>query len=176
MSLGATLSKKVGPMPLGAWLLVGSGGLYMAYRQKGAEAAPAPAGDSLPTGGGYGATSTFDGAPVVLSPVIQITTPVPPKTGGPTIMPVPTPKPKPTPAPRLPAPKGTKPKPSTSRRYVVKSGDTLWSIAQRQLGNGLRWTTIYALNKSVIDTEAKKHGKPGGGHWIFPGTELRLTK
>ena len=34
--------------------------------------------------------------------------------------------------------------------YVVKAGDTLWSIAESQLGDGFRWTEIAKLNN--IDT------------------------
>lgn len=34
--------------------------------------------------------------------------------------------------------------------YTVKSGDSLWKIAQKNLGSGSRWQEIYDLNKSVI--------------------------
>lgn len=34
--------------------------------------------------------------------------------------------------------------------YVVVSGDSLWLIAQSQLGNGNRWAEIYALNQSML--------------------------
>ena len=36
---------------------------------------------------------------------------------------------------------------ATSRTYTVVSGDTLSTIAARQLGNMARWTEIYALNQ-----------------------------
>lgn len=38
----------------------------------------------------------------------------------------------------------------TTRDYVVKKGDTLWKIAQSQLGDGKRWNNIYRLNKKKI--------------------------
>lgn len=60
--------------------------------------------------------------------------------------------------------------------YTVVSGDTLWSIARRKLGDGSQYTKIYSLNQSTIEAEAKKHGKTssGNGHWIYPGTVLIL--
>ena len=34
--------------------------------------------------------------------------------------------------------------------YVVKSGDCLWSIAQKTYGTGRQWNVIYEANKAVI--------------------------
>lgn len=60
--------------------------------------------------------------------------------------------------------------------YVVKSGDTLWEIAEKKLGSGLEWKTIYNANKSIIESTAKSRNGRGSnyGHWIFPGTKLSL--
>lgn len=57
------------------------------------------------------------------------------------------------------------------RTYVVVRHDTLWGIAERELGDPLRWSEIYQLN----------HGRaePGGAtlddpNWIYPGWTLLL--
>lgn len=55
--------------------------------------------------------------------------------------------------------------------YVVQRGDTLWGIAQRELGDPLRWSEIYQLNEGRL--------QPGGlsltdPHWIDPGWTLLL--
>lgn len=41
---------------------------------------------------------------------------------------------------------------TTSRTYTVKSGDSLWSIAAKQLGNGIRFKEIKSLNGLSSDT------------------------
>ena len=38
----------------------------------------------------------------------------------------------------------------TPKTYTVKSGDCLWNIAKKQLGNGSRYNEIYNLNKDKI--------------------------
>ncbi len=60
--------------------------------------------------------------------------------------------------------------------YTVVSGDTLWDIARRFLGSGVRYVEIYNGNKDIIESTAKGRGKKnsGNGHWIFPGTVLRI--
>ena len=64
----------------------------------------------------------------------------------------------------------------TSNTYTVKSGDTLWAIAEAQYGNGAKSTAIYNANKSIIESTAKKHGKSSSqnGKWIYPPTVLTL--
>ncbi len=37
-------------------------------------------------------------------------------------------------------------RPAASAAYVVRAGDSLWSVAQAQLGDGAQWTTLAALN------------------------------
>ena len=36
------------------------------------------------------------------------------------------------------------------KRYVVKAGDSLWTIAQHHLGNGNAWHTLFQLNHGQI--------------------------
>ena len=60
---------------------------------------------------------------------------------------------------------------SASRVYVVQRGDTLWGIAERELGDALAWSQIYQLNLG--------RPEPGGAtlsdpHWIDPGWTLLL--
>lgn len=62
----------------------------------------------------------------------------------------------PAPAPSQPAtatvqepPRETSSAPQSSN-YTVKSGDCLWNIAKKQLGDGSRWKEIYELNKDKI--------------------------
>ncbi len=38
----------------------------------------------------------------------------------------------------------------STREYTVKKGDSLWTIAQHELGSGHRWKYIYEMNKKVI--------------------------
>jgi nucleoid-associated protein YgaU len=62
--------------------------------------------------------------------------------------PTPTPSPAPTPSPVV--------TPNRSS-YTIKSGDTLWAIAQRNLGNGDRWREITKENgQSFTDDEARR--------------------
>ena len=62
------------------------------------------------------------------------------------------------------APTTGKKEPSTVD-YTVKRGDSLWKIAQDQLGDGKRYVEIVDLNQGVLN------GKPD---FITPGTILRL--
>jgi len=39
---------------------------------------------------------------------------------------------------------------SASRLYTVEEGDTLESIADRELGDPSRWAEIFALNRDAI--------------------------
>jgi protein tyrosine/serine phosphatase/S-adenosylmethionine hydrolase/LysM repeat protein len=45
---------------------------------------------------------------------------------------------------------GTNNSTTTVKTYVVAKGDSLWSIAKKQLGNGTRYIEIYKLNKNII--------------------------
>lgn len=54
---------------------------------------------------------------------------------------------------------------SSERTYVVRTGDTLYGIAQRQCGSGARWKEILTLNKKLLRGDAKR---------LAPGMKLVL--
>lgn len=54
---------------------------------------------------------------------------------------------------------------AASQTYTVKSGDCLWNIAKKFLGNGSRYQEIYEANKSII-------GK--NPNLIYPGQTLTI--
>ncbi|MFE5893300.1 alpha/beta fold hydrolase [Streptomyces sp. NPDC056462] len=86
-------------------------------------------------------------------------------------------RPQPDLSPRQTAREST-PANSKAATHTVASGDTLWDIAQQTLGDGLRWDSVYTLNRQTIEDEARRHGYASGdrGHWIFPGTVLALPE
>ena len=60
--------------------------------------------------------------------------------------------------------------------YTSVKGDTLWSIAQRFLGDGSRWEEIYEANQWIIETVVKNNGFPSSQHGqlLLPGTWLEF--
>ncbi|MDO4280790.1 MAG: LysM peptidoglycan-binding domain-containing protein [Peptococcaceae bacterium] len=59
--------------------------------------------------------------------------------------------------------------------YTIKAGDSMWEIAQRYLGDGIRWQEIYKLNKTALDKKAAEMGHASNnGTWVFPGTVIKL--
>ncbi len=58
-----------------------------------------------------------------------------------------------------------------ARTYIVRPGDTLWSIAGRELGSPLRWKEIAALNMGIPQSDGMSLVNAG---WILPGWVLRL--
>ena len=70
-----------------------------------------------------------------------------------------------------------------STSYTIKEGDTLWAIAEKLLGSGAKWETIYNANKEIIESTAKSRWSAAGinrdsqhGHWIFPGVTLTIPQ
>jgi nucleoid-associated protein YgaU len=49
---------------------------------------------------------------------------------------------------------------------LINEGDTLWGIAERELGSGARYTEIFAANREVIEDP----------DLIFPGQKIRIPK
>ena len=66
----------------------------------------------------------------------------------------------------------------TTTSYTIKSGDTLWGIAEKYMGSGAKWETIYNANKEVIEQTAKKYGKSSSnnGWWIYPGVSINIPQ
>ena len=58
-----------------------------------------------------------------------------------------------------------------ARTYTVVPNDSLWSIAQDQLGNPLGWREIFALNQGRPQPDGRALTDP---HWIYPGWQLIL--
>lgn len=67
------------------------------------------------------------------------------------------------------SPKAEAPK----RTYRVRPGDSLWRIAERELGSGFRWREIYRLNKGERFTDGRRLEHP---RWIEPGWVLELPQ
>lgn len=62
----------------------------------------------------------------------------------------------------------SEPKPAgKGKYYVVKKGDCLWNIAEKQLGDGMRWSGIYEANKALIGEDP---------NLLYVGIELELEK
>ncbi|HJZ95560.1 MAG TPA: LysM peptidoglycan-binding domain-containing protein, partial [Candidatus Solibacter sp.] len=53
--------------------------------------------------------------------------------------------------------------PAGSKTYTIKQGDTLWALAQRQLGNAYLWPQLWESNTWITDA-----------HWIYPGDVLLI--
>ena len=66
-----------------------------------------------------------------------------------------------------PAQPGTQPVSDVTRVYVVQRGDTLWSIAQRKLGDGSLFKKILDMNRTALGNNARA---------VREGMKLRLPK
>jgi outer membrane protein OmpA-like peptidoglycan-associated protein len=43
----------------------------------------------------------------------------------------------------------------STKEYIIQKNDSLWKIAQKELGNGNRWKYLYEMNKNVIKNPNK---------------------
>lgn len=48
--------------------------------------------------------------------------------------------------------------------YVVQSGDTLWDISTKFLGNAFYWPRLWSINEHITNP-----------HWIYPGNRIIFT-
>jgi len=55
---------------------------------------------------------------------------------------------------------------ASTEYYVIESGDTLWGIAAKFLGNGSKYPEIFDANREVIEDPDK----------IFVGQKIRIPK
>jgi len=53
--------------------------------------------------------------------------------------------------------------PPGAKTYTIKRGDTLWALAQQQLGNAYLWPQLWESNTWITDA-----------HWIYPGDVLLI--
>ena len=61
--------------------------------------------------------------------------------------------------------------PPKARTHTVVSGDSLWAIARRYLGDGNRWREIYNLNPQIAE---RNLGSGRASYTIFPNQSLNL--
>jgi nucleoid-associated protein YgaU len=62
-------------------------------------------------------------------------------------------------------------------QIIVQKGDTLWGLAEKHLGNGMRWKELWAANRDAIEREQHRQMVRklwGSPDWIMPGTTLTV--
>ena len=62
----------------------------------------------------------------------------------------------------------------TTVEVNIEPGNTLWNIAEKQLGNGQRWREIYIMNLDRIWNAQDKHHGTQGPDMIYSGNTIRI--
>jgi nucleoid-associated protein YgaU len=58
----------------------------------------------------------------------------------------------------------------------VEKGDTLWKIAERELGAGKYWLNLYLMNAVDLATSGHKMVSAHiGPDWIYPGDQIKIV-
>ncbi len=65
------------------------------------------------------------------------------------------------------APSSKRSTPETPKTYTIKSGDTLWGIAQKYLGDGSKYKSIHDINQPPLAKDPDK---------IYPGQVIKLPQ
>jgi nucleoid-associated protein YgaU len=55
--------------------------------------------------------------------------------------------------------------PAGARTHTIKSGDTLWQLAQQYYSNAYLWPQLWESNTWITDA-----------HWIYPGDVLLVAR
>ncbi len=62
----------------------------------------------------------------------------------------------------------------TLREVAVEPGSTLWSIAEKELGDGKRWKEVYLLNIVQMTKDQVSKGRIPTPELIYPGQTVKL--
>jgi hypothetical protein len=144
------LTNRIGPFPGYVWAGAVIVGLFVVSRLRGGGLSGSNAGVNAPLPG----PSAIQGAPGAAGPAGPQGIPGIPGLQGPPGPPGSSPAAAPAPQPAAPR----------FRQYTIQSGDTLWGIAQRFLGNGGRWPEIYRASSL----------RSGDPNLIFPGEVVNI--
>jgi len=117
-----------------------------------------------PAGGGRPTATTVIRVPVLPAVGSAASTPTIATPGAP--------KPDPPPREHEQRPRAKRDDtPSQALWYTVRRRDTLWGVAERHLGDGMRWKDIHRLNHHRAQPDGRRLVDPD---WIYPGWRLRL--
>lgn len=189
------IGRKMGPLPLGAWIIVLAGGMLIAYfinKRTGGIGGGGSSDDSeSESDSGFSSDSDSDYGENITGGLLGsqgaasnpslggviVVNPNPAQTGSPvSLPPVRVAQPPSVRKPALTAPRkdsrgsggsGGSGAGGGGKVYTVKHGDNLWALAQRFYGDGSQWHRILAANPKI-----KANNRYG--YMIYSGTKLRI--